>query len=367
MQKHFVYSLLTVLTLTAVSCDKSPLEIPTTYTNDNFTTNAQTELGIRTQLETFVAEAKKGRTAGTVVDYTTLSALFTGDLQQATTTYYAGRLEGDGQWIKELTLASGNTYQPGIPTGQGGQYNGYLFDENGLELEQLLDKGLFGAALYNRAAELMRGEVTVATVDQILALYGAHPDFPNTPTAGKADNPDKFMAGYAARRDKNDGNGLYSQMETHFLTLRAAVESGKKYNSERDEALANIRLTWEKINSATIINYCHSIISILSATGPTDADKARALHAYSECVGFLHGWLTLPTDDKALSDDEIKQLLQLLNAPADGVPTSYRFVTDPVNTLPQIQQVIQTLQTKFGFTAQEVEDFKKNWVTEQGR
>jgi hypothetical protein len=362
-----------LMALSFVACkeeEKAPLSIPTTYDAASFSANTTTQDAVRTQLEALVNEAKKGRTAGTVLNYVTLSSLYNAgspSVKAITTNYYAGRLDGTGAWLDEMAKASGTGYTPGVTAGQGGTFGGYLFDENGLEIEQLLEKGLFGAALYNHAVTLMQGIVTPATADQLVRIYGAHPDFPNTPTAAKATNPDKFMANYAARRDKNDGNGLYSQMKGHFLQLQAATKAGEAYNEERDEALANIRLTWEKINAATVINYCHSVTSIMSATTVSDSDKGRALHAYGECVGFLHGWRTIPNTAKQLQDGEIDDLLVLLNAPTTGTPTSYKFVTEPVNELPKLTQVINKLKIKFGFTDQEIDDFKKNWVTEQGR
>ncbi len=351
--------------------DKDPLNIPDNYTSADFAANTTVQNAVRSQMDAFVNEAKKGRTAGTIVSATTLLDLFNAgnpSLNDLTTSYYADRINnGTYGWAYELANASGLGYTPGVTSGQGGTFNGYLFDENGLEMEQMLDKGLFGSALYNHALKIMDRALTVADVDQLVSIYGAHPDFPNTPTASKAANPDKFMANYAARRDKNDGLGLYSQMKTHFITLKAAVEAGDDYTEEREQALDDIRLTWEKINAGTVINYCHSVISTMSNTTVSDTDKAKALHAYGECVGFVHGWRTISPNNKSMSDAEIDDVLKLLNAEYNKVPTSYLFITEPASTLPQLQQVISKLQTKFGFTNAEVEDFKKNWVAEQGR
>jgi hypothetical protein len=370
--RYSFFALGICMLLCAACGDKNvePLVVPTTYVSTDFAANTTQQDAVRNQLEALVNEVKKGRTAGTVLNFQTLQDLYqtgTPSLQAITTTYFAGRLNGAGNWLDEVAKASGTTYAPGAPISQGGTFGGYLFDENGFEIEQMIDKGLFGAALYNHAVQLMKGDITPATVDQLVRIYGAHPDFPNTPTATKAANPDKFMANYAARRDKNDGKGLYSQMKGEFLKLQAAVAAGEAYNKERDEALEAIQLTWEKINAATVINYCHSVISTMSNTSVSDSDKAKALHAYGECVGFIHGWRTIDEGYKQLKDNEIDNILTLLNAPATGTPTSYKFVTEPINELPKLQQIIEILKSKFGFTTQEIEDFKKNWVAEQGR
>jgi hypothetical protein len=371
-----IKNLLLLLTLglffTACNPDEEQpaLVLPDNYISASFTQNTTQQAAVRTQMEALVSEVKKGRTPGTVLDGAVLTNLFqTGNpsIKSITTPYYTGRLENTGNWIDEITKASGNAYTVGIPVGQGGTLGGYLFDENGLEIEQMIEKGLFGAAMYHHATILMQGTITAETVDQLVRIYGAHPDFPNTPTAAKATNPDKFMANYAARRDKNDGAGLYTQMKKAFIQLQAAVQAGKEYNTERDAALTTIRQTWEKVNAGTVVNYCHSVIATLSTTSPSDSDKGKALHAYGECVGFLHGWRTIPQGYKIMSDGEIDELLTLLNAPYNGTPTSYKFVTDAFNELPKLTQIIDKIKVKYGFTTQEIEDFKKNWVVEQGR
>ncbi len=350
--------------------DKADLVIPATYDGAAFATNTTTQAAVRNNLEKLVNEAKKARTAGATVTFdalTTLYATGTPSIKSVTTSYYDSRLAGTGNWLEELAKASGGTYTPATPTGgQGGVYGSYLFDENGLELEQLVEKGLFGAAMYNHAVTLADGAITLATVDQLVSIFGAHPDFPNSNTS-KVANPDKFLATYAARRDKNDGNGLYSQMKNAFIKLQAALKAGDDYKEEQEEALDALFTTWEKINAATIINYCHQTIAGLSATNPTDAQKSAALHAYGEGVGFTHGWRGLSSKYKIITDTQIDEILTLLNAPQNGTPTSYKFVTDPVNELPKLTQIITKLKGIYKFSDQEIEDFKKNWVSEQGR
>ncbi len=366
--------LLAIISFVFVACEdneKDQLVIPAQYDGSNFAANTTTQSAVRTQLENLTNEAKKGRTPGTVVSADALNQLYTSgtpSLKSITTTYYDSRLTGAAGWLAELAKASGGTYTPGTPNGaQGGTYGGYLFDENGLELEQMMEKGLFGAAMYNHAVTLADGAITPATVDQMVSIFGAHPDFPNTNNGSKAANPDKFLANYAARRDKNDGNGLYSQIKNGFIKLQAAVKAGDDYKTEQNEALTAIFEAWEKANAATIINYCHSAIATLSATNPTDAQKSSALHAYSEGVGFIHGYRGVSSKYKIITDGQIDEILGLMNAPYNGTPTSYKFATDPVNELPKLTQVINKLKTIYKFTDQEIEDFKKNWVSEQGR
>jgi hypothetical protein len=374
MRFRYPLLLLVVVLFSACTKDESPaptFEVPANYDSANFRSDVATANSLRIQLNTLVNEAKRGRIVTNTVLASTLEQLYTASspsLRDATRVYYNGLLSGTNGFFAELAAASGNSYSPGVPVGNGGVYGGYLFDENGLEMEQLIEKGLFGSLNYYQAHLLLQGTVSQAVLNQVLALYGAHPDFANTPTAANATNPDVFMANYAARRsDVNDANSLYNQMKKAFITAQAAIKAGQSRLAERNAALADIRLLWEKINAATVINYCHSVISTMSQTAPTDAQKAAALHAYGECVGFLHGWRQLPADSKRISDAQIDELLTLLLAAPGTTPESYKFITEPGTQLPKLQDVIGRLQTIYGFTNAEVESFRNNWVSLQNR
>jgi hypothetical protein len=124
---------------------------------------------------------------------------------------------------------------------------------------------------------------------------------------------------------------------------------------------------WEKSNAATVINYLHSTTSKLSQTEVSPEDVGSALHAYGEAVGFLHGWRTLPAGERIITDNEIDEILELIYAPQNATATSYRLAQEPFATLPQLGQAIERLQGIYGFSEQEIEDFRKNWVNEQGR
>jgi hypothetical protein len=368
--------LLAMLSLAFTACKedsedgKPALQIPNSYDGTAFEANTTVEQALKGNLAKLTAEMKKGRTNGTRVEISNLNTLFTTGspaLNASTTSYYAGLISGTNGYLAELAKASGGTYTLGAPRGEGGTMGGYLFDENGIEMEQLVEKGLFGAALYFEATKIFEAAtLTPADVDKIVALFGANPTFPNSNSSNVA-RPDGHMAGYAARRDKNDGKGLYSQFKNNAIKLQAAVKAGNDYKAQQKEALNALKTAWEKANAATIINYCHATLSRLSATNPSENDIAAALHAYSEGVGFIHGWKTIPQKHKIITDAQIDEILALFNAPSGQTPTSYKFATDPVNELPKIQQVIDKLKAIYGFSNQDLEDFKKNWVNEQGR
>jgi len=364
---------LLALSVSFFSCDEGTkevvfptLEVPTSYESANYESNASTELSLRSHLSALVSKMQVGRT-GSKVNETELVALFNAgnpSLKSITTPYYSEKV---ANWLNELTKASGGTFNPTTaPAGNGGVYGGYLFDENGLEMEQIVEKGLFGAALYNHALTIIKSTaITANDIDRLVAIFGAHPSFPNSDAA--IQNKDVFSAKYAARRDKNDGKGLYTSIKTNLITAKAAIEKGKDYNQDRDKALSDFRYNWEKSNMATVINYLSFTISKLNKSNATDADKAAALHAYGEAVGLMHGWKGISQNDKSISDAQVDQFLELMNAPANGNATSYKFVTEPFNQLPKLQSVIDKLQQVYKFTEQDITDFDYNWVSEQNR
>ncbi|MFN4121949.1 MAG: DUF4856 domain-containing protein [Flavobacteriales bacterium] len=374
-KKIIILSLTSLMMLNACKKeDELPaLQIPTSYDGSNFLTNTNTQRNVLSQLAALTDEAKKGRNAANTVERSALEQLFNQGnpaLASVITNYFKTRIEGNGGIMAELANASGSTWIPATPDGisQGGVYGGYLFDEFGVEQEQLLEKGQFGATLYNHAISLMSGNITLATVDQLLAIFGAKPAFANSGSNNvSAEVRDVAMANYAARRDKNDGTGMYSQMKRAFIKLQAAVKAGADYNTDKNEALKTIQTLWEKINAATIINYCHSPIARLSATSPTDQDKAAALHAIGEGIGFIEGFKTINPAVRKISDAQINEILALFNA-APGEPASvYQFALAPEIHLPKLQQAITKLQTIYGFTNQEIDEFKNNWVAIQNR
>ncbi len=349
---------------------KDPLPIPAAYDGANFDANTTVETMVLTNLNTQVAAAKQGRNTGTVVTLDAMTTPYSAgapSVRDVSTTYFVEKMEGPTGYMNELANSSGTTYTPGDMTGEGGVYGPYLFDETGLEMEQLIEKGQFGAVLYNHFTALISGPISAETVDQMVSIFGAHPSFPNTNNAANAEFPDRFMANYAARRDKADGAGLYTQMKSNFIKLQAATKAGSAYDAEKQEAVNALKLTWERINAATVINYCHGATSSLSESDPSDDQKAGALHSIGEAIGFMHGWKTMPSSAKLITDAEIDETLVHLNAPADAPSTVYAFATDPLNQLQQLQNVITKLQNLYGFTDQQIDDFRFNWVTVQGR
>lgn len=365
MKKNIVFLSFAVFATSLFSCEKeevvAPLVIPTAYDATTYTANTTAEYELRTNFNALVAETKKGRVAGTVVSATKLNELFNAGTNSVSK-YAPASLRGYmPTFFTELEKASkGKTYQFGKTPAEnidGGVSGGYLFDETGLELEQIIEKGSFGGVLYAKTIELI-ATPTAVNLDKALALYGANPTFPNTPTATKTAQPDIWMANYGARRTKATG-GLYTQVRDAFIKAQAAIKAGDKYNTDRDAAIAEILLKWEQISAGTVINYLYDVETKLASTNPTDAVKASAMHAYGECVGFLSGFRGITK--KKITDAQIDDALVKMNYTAP-----YKIVGSPTE-IAKIVQVRKDLQAVYGFTDAQMEEFKSNFVSVEAR
>lgn len=358
MRKLFLLPFLLFL----LSCDKetvnSELDIPSSYDGANFEANAAAELALLQHLQDISNEMKKGRTGEKVNESITTEKF--NSLKSITTPYFSNLIENN--LLPTLISASGG--QQMVMGETDGVYGAYLFTKFGIENEQLIEKGLFAAAFYQQARTLANNP-DETTPDRIVALFGAHPDFAGSNNANLHNNPDRFIANYAARRDKNDGSGFYSKIQNGLIKLQAAVKAGNTYDKQQQEAIEQIFQNWEKGSAATAVNYIYEVLAKLSATNPDDATIASALHSYSEVLGFIHGFRTV--EGKIITDAEIDEILMLLNVPVGQTPTTLNFLSSPATELPKVLQVLDKIQSIYGFTDTEMEEFKRNWVSEQNR
>lgn len=368
------YFMLCAVFLSSVfsSCkkEKEKLAIPSAYDGSSFETNAAAELSLRNKLSDLTTLMKTGRNPGTSVSYTDLLNEFEAgspSLKEEASAYYQSIVP---VYLSELSAASGGTYDPMLPvSGEGGTYGGsskYLFNEHGSEMEQMVEKGLFAAAMYNRARKLLgSGEVDLVKLDQALALYGAHPDFANSNDATKHSHPDVLAAGYAARRDDNTGTGLYLTIKKNFLTAQAAIKAGDDFKTERDQAIRELLENWERAVMATAINYCFEAIEGLAVTSPDSASRAGAMHEISEAAAFVNGFRGI--GNKLASDNQLDAMLAALRAPVSGNPEIAFFVNNPVAAVSELQSVIRQIGNVYGFSETQIESFERNFVAEQGR
>ncbi|MFC5409390.1 hypothetical protein ACFPMF_08740 [Larkinella bovis] len=350
---------------------KPSLYVPLVYDSLGFTFNTQSLVPLIDQFMVLRRELQKGNQKGTYVSEESLNAAFTQgtfSLRSVTTPYFISRLQSQNNgFFAELSKASGGLFSPYDRGWEGGVYSGHLFDEYGLEVGQVIDKGLYAAALYHYAMSLTTGMFRPATVDQILFLYGANPAFYNSDNTTFYPNADRLMAAYAAQRDDGTGTGLYSQTRQAFITLQTALKAGEDYNAYRDEALATLKLNWEKTTAATVIHAIHEAVVLLNRPNLNDEQRAKGMHWISEAAGFLHGWRMIDAGNKKITDAQIDEILTLLNAPYDRSASVYRFITNPGEELSKLSEAVARIQGLYGFTNDEVESFRRNYVNDQNR
>lgn len=380
--KILILMIISALALTSCKKESKPnlststpnpgLQIPDNYVSANYDTNVQVEKAILNQMKELNNYMKKGVSADTTLSVDSLNWYFassgTPTLKSVTANYYQFKIEGSNGYFATLASSSGNSWNfLTAPNATGGVIHNRLVDRYGVETLEVIDKGFYGAVLYNRIAELLLSDLNDSIIDKMVAIYGASPAFPNTNNATSTPTPDAFIANYTARRDKNDGNGLYTRVKKSFLKLQAAVKGGSQYDSEKNQAIADLKSNIEKALMATAANYCHGATAKLSATTQDSSTIAAALHDLGEAIGFIHGLKAVYPSNRIITDVQIDQLLNYLNFPPDGTPSTYLFVQQGPTQLTKIGDALSLIQSIYGFSSTEMEEFKVNWITAQGR
>ncbi|GAB4395508.1 MAG: hypothetical protein OHK0053_03980 [Microscillaceae bacterium] len=322
--------------------ERAPLAVPTTYNSPNFVNNTQAENTVLTELGNLVTAMNNAETG------TTDPIAYPANLKAITRTTYATKIES---WLLELVKGAGQTFDlENAPAGDGGMLGTRLLDENGLELEQMIEKGSFGAALYNHALAVLSQPISEADIDRLVRILGTDASFdPNTA---------KFSALYAKRRSDNSAQtGFFYDLKQNLLTAKAALAAGPEYQPEFNASLTEFLINWEKSNFATVIFYCFTAKSGFQNSNNDPTALGNALHAYAEGVGFTAGWKGIST--KLISDAQIDQVLELLLAEEGQTPESYRFAKEPA-LLDRLDQIVALLQGIYGFSNEEIEAFKVN-------
>jgi hypothetical protein len=372
ISRHLKLTILSgIMGLSAISCsdddnDMQTLDIPQNYESANYDANVATEDLVVSELGTLTtvlndAEAFAPNAGISFINYPTT-------LVSITESNYNVLIEG---WLPELVNAANSPdgfINPGLgntPDGsnQGGLLGTRLLDEYGLELEQMVEKGSFGSALYNHAITVVNGIKSGAegftdsgAIDRLVEIHGAQPSF---------DVSDVTAAATYSRRRSNLSaqTGFFFDIKNNLITAKAAMEAGPEFDAQRDEALDAFLLNWEKSNFATVIFYCKSTIDQLNAAFqlPDGEDKdialGNAMHAYAEGVAFTHGFKRLQS--KQISDAEIDFILNELKAPEGQNPESYAFLNDN-SLLQNLDGLIDYIQDIYDFSDAEVESFYEN-------
>jgi hypothetical protein len=339
-------------------------ELPETYDGATFDEGAAGVLALRAQLGALNAAMLAAETDIAVTPTAAeLVALYDAEdpsLSDGTSAYYDGVIR---EVFTAFEAAAGNEWTPADPpAGDGGIFGAYIFDQDGRDLRQWVEKGQFNSHFYPFAVGLIGQGFDQASLDALLAAYGAHPDFPGDSSADTATNPDRLAAQYAERRSpKNpedaslpldpENPGPYFTIKRHFITAQVALENGCQ--AEGMTAIGGIIGEWERVMGATVIYYLNDATLKLTADGATPADLASGLHGIGEATSFLHGFKEADDTYRIISDEEVDAFLALVEDP-------YRFVTDPAGEAPDLLDAIDHVAAVYGFSDADVEAFATN-------
>ncbi|HUH01091.1 MAG TPA: hypothetical protein VML75_03790, partial [Kofleriaceae bacterium] len=253
-----------------VDTDAPPGTCPVTpgaWSAPAFATNAATALALRGQLDTLVGNAtmRGAETETVVVD----------ELADLTGPYEAGTPSLSDTVVTQIDAIMDDVFADFValviagpqdlvdangdwtPGANGGIYgtDARGINTGGIEVRQIVDKGLFGGAvLYKYALEQTQGTITEATVDAIAAAWGTDDTL----------NPD----------NKTDSANYSHRMGRHAdiaqaLTNARAYAADAECTAERDAALVTVFRTWELALIARTVFYANAASTKL-ATATTD-------------------------------------------------------------------------------------------------
>lgn len=306
-QPNYYWTLLAISAIGFTACEpeKNTYTIPTTYNFSNVDYSGQTtrlaKLGEiityaktahvsgATALNATKLKDMYGANAGNYFTDTTLNAASSKQLKDKTISSEQSNFE---LYLDSLAAASAYTTataangKAGIASNNAGNKH-YLLNSKGIEITQIIEKGLMGACLYYQATAVYMGsgkmDVDNNTVnagqgttmehhwDEAFGYFGVPKDFPANQVGAV------YWGKYC-----NTHEAVYplnTKMMNAFLKGRAAISA--KDLTTRDAMISDLRKNWELIVAATAIYYLNNAKDNLAT------DPAAAYHELSEVFGFI--------------------------------------------------------------------------------
>jgi len=322
--KKTLFVLMVMLTVTA--CDENGYEFPESYTAfENVNYDGQIErLAMLTELKGYLETAN---ITGVALDSAKLHAMYTNSQGADFVGSYEKQLRDKTQLNQQTifdellnamvtaslstTVASGG--QAGVSTSTDGAKN-YLLNENGLELTQIIEKGLMGACFYYQATAIYfsdnRMNVDNQTVvlgegtamqhhwDEAFGYFGAPKDFPT--------NKDGLFFWGKYSNTVDGVLGTNQKLMDAFLKGRAAI--GNLDVDVRNEAILEARTEWEKVAAGTAIHYFNDALTNTN-------DFTLKAHGLSEAIAFVYSLQFNP--EKSLTNLQVNEILTTLAGSGD--------------------------------------------------
>lgn len=220
-------------------------------------------------------------------------------------------------WMEDLETASQSTVPgengvAGVVVSINDPSKQYLFDENGFEHIQLIEKGLFGDVLYYQACDYYLQGVIDEIFDNInlvegknykemehkfdeaFGYFGAPIDFPNSSSANRVHA--KYCEGRNAALETNT-------IMDDFKSARQAISTSTAIDQNVFAPIEDIKLKWHRVIAGTVIYY-------LKVAKLNMDDPAIKNHVLSEAYAFLGN--LIHNSGYNLSPEQVEEARNLL-------------------------------------------------------
>lgn len=304
-------------------------DIPETYAEfENVSYDGQTQrLDMLSEIKSYLQSAN---TPGVTLDADRLKAMYENNIADAA---WSGTYD-DSKQLRSKTFESevpvflslmediadaststvaGSEGQSGVVVSLDGTKQ-YLLNAEGIEITQLIEKGLMGAVFYYQAVQVYLGDsrmnVDNETVipgegtdmehhwDEAFGYWGVPEDFP----ANR--NGVRFWGHYTNGRDPLlDVN---QKLMDAFLKGRAAITNNDL--ETRDEAITEVRKYWEEVVAGTALHYINGGLEKYD-------DMSLRAHNLSEAVAFIYSLQFNPEAKVSLT--QVYELLTLVAGSED--------------------------------------------------
>ncbi len=349
MKKPELYIILLILMLFNSCRDTDPVtfSIPDTYNFANTSYTGQTQrLDKMGEITTYIKSAHTlnapsldatklkdmyGDNTGQYFSTTELNDSLAKQLKNKT--LYTERSNFEN-YMDAVATASLSTHQT-ASNGQAGigskndNSKSYLFNERGLELAQIIEKGLMGACFYYQGTAVYMGsgkmDVDNELVnagegtemehhwDEAFGYFGVPKVFP----AEDLNEAPRYWGKYCNKHELT--YPLNQKMMDAFLTGRAAISA--KDITLRDAQITELQKNWELVSVATALSYLNDAQANLTT------DPFVAFHELSEVFGFIIS-LKYGAESNTITLNEVNTILNDLFGSSDPLQANNYNVTD---------------------------------------
>jgi len=261
---------------------------PSTWAAPDFAANAANALALRARLEALAGTgimrtAEQGTSTALLSELNAVLNAETPSLASVVTPAFLPVITDSFEEFAEVAAAGpvaslidgGGQWAPGAAGGITGGTGARGINEGGIEVRQIVHKGLFtGGAFYSEAVRLTTGTINEATIDSIAALWGGNPTL--DPAGSKV-----HSANYSF------GMGYHARIVTSLIAAKAYAADGA-CNAERDAAIVTLFRDWELSMFARALFYANG--AIVKAQSAVYLDKVAALHELAEGLGLVWGY-----------------------------------------------------------------------------